>query len=81
LVEAAWSYRMRARLSKVIAARNDGVAPGVQAIAWKAQKRLNKRYLRLIQKGKSKPEVVVAVARELAGFVGAVARQPEYLAA
>jgi transposase len=81
LVEAAWSYRMRARLSKVIAARNAGVAPGVQAIAWKAQKRLNKRYLRLIQKGKSKQEVVVAVARELAGFIWAAARQPEYLAA
>jgi transposase len=79
LVEAAWSYRMRARLSKTIAARNVGVAPGVKAIAWKAQRRLNKRYLRLILAGKSKQEVVVAVARELAGFIWAAARQPEYL--
>jgi transposase len=81
LVEVAWSYRMRARRSKAIAARNEGVAPGVQAIAWKAQCRLNRRYLRLVAKGKSRPEVVVAVARELAGFIWAAARQPEYLAA
>jgi transposase len=80
LVEAAWSYRMRAQLSKAIAARNQGVAEGVRAIAWKAQKRLHKRYLRLILRGKSKQEVVVAVARELAGFLWAAARQPEYLA-
>ena len=81
LVEAAWSYRMRPRLSKAIAARNEGVAPGVRTIAWKAQRRLNKRYLRLILKGKSKQEVVVAVARELAGFNWAAARQPVSLAA
>lgn len=80
LVAAAWSYRMRAQLSKAIAARNQGVAPGVRAIAWKAQKRLHKRYLRLILRGKSKQEVVVAVARELAGFIWAAARQSEYLA-
>jgi transposase len=81
LVEAAWSYRMRAQLSKPIADRNVGVADGVKAIAWKAQKRLHKRYRRLIARGKCKAEVVVAVARELAGFIWAAARQPEYLAA
>lgn len=80
LVEAAWSYRMRAQLSKPIADRNEGVAPGVKAIAWKAQQRLHKRYRKLIARGKCKAEVVVAVARELAGFVWAAARQPEYLA-
>jgi transposase len=80
LVEAAWSYRMRPRLSKAIAARNAGVSAGVRGIAWKAQRRLHKRYLRLISRGKSKQEVVVAVARELAGFLWAAAREPEYLA-
>jgi transposase len=80
LVEAAWNYRMRAQLSKPIAARNIGVASGVKAIAWKAQQRLHKRYRRLIARGKCKAEVVVAVARELAGFLWAAARQPEYLA-
>jgi transposase len=81
LVEAAWNYRMRAQLSKPIADRNAGVAAGVKAIAWKAQQRLHKRYRKLIARGKCKAEVVVAVARELAGFIWAAARQPEYLAA
>jgi transposase len=80
LVEAAWSYRMRAQLSKPIAARNVGVSAGVKAIAWKAQQRLHKRYRRLIARGKCKAEVVVAVARELAGFIWAAARQSEYVA-
>jgi hypothetical protein len=57
------------------------VADGVKAIAWKAQRRLHKRYRRLIARGKCKAEVVVAVARELAGFIWAAARQPQYLAA
>jgi transposase len=81
LVEAAWSYRVRATMSKVIRARNEGIASGVKAIAWKAQVRLHKRYLRLIHRGKSKQEVVVAVARELAGFIWAAAREEQYLAA
>ncbi|HXD86750.1 MAG TPA: IS110 family transposase, partial [Urbifossiella sp.] len=46
-----------------------------------AQRRLHKRYRRLIARGKCKAEVVVAVARELAGFIWAAARQPQYLAA
>lgn len=81
LIEAAWSYRMKAAMSKDIAARNVGVAAGVQAIAWKAQVRLHKRYLRLIARGKCKAEVVTAVARELAGFLWAAAREPQPVAA
>ena len=79
LVEAAWSYRMRPQLSKAIASRNEGVSAGVRAIAWKAQLRLHKRYVRLIHRGKCKQEVVVAIARELAGFVWAAAREPAWL--
>lgn len=81
LVEAAWSYRMRARMSKEIAARNEGVSAGVRAIAWKAQQRLHRRYRRLNARGKCKAEVVMAIARELAGFLWAAAREPEWLAA
>lgn len=80
LVEAAWSYRQRAALSKEIATRNVGVSAEVKAIAWKAQQRLNRRYLRLIARGKCKAEVVIAIARELAGFLWAAAREPKWLA-
>jgi transposase len=75
LVEAAWSYRYRPRLTKAIGARQEGVSKPVRDIAWKAQRRLHRRYLRLLSRGKSKQQVVTAVARELAGFVWAIARQ------
>jgi transposase len=80
LVEAAWSYRYRPRLTKLIAARQEGVSEQVRAIAWKAQLRLHRRYVRLHSRGKSKQQVVTAVARELAGFVWAIARQEPLLA-
>jgi len=45
----------------------------VRAIAWKAQTRLCQRYRQMLAKGKLKPIVVTATARELAGFVRAIA--------
>ncbi|HMB06489.1 MAG TPA: IS110 family transposase [Isosphaeraceae bacterium] len=80
LVEAAWCYRFRPRLSKTIGRRNEVVAPGVRKIAWKAQQRLHSRLLRLIGRGKAKQQAVTAVARELAGFIWAIAREPALLA-
>jgi len=77
LVEAAWTYRHRPRLSQAIRARNAGLPPQVQAIAWKAQVRLNERYRRMLAAGKAHNVTVTAVARELAGFVWAVGQQVE----
>jgi transposase len=81
LVESAWSYRYRPAMSREIRQRNEGVAPAVQAIAWKAQHRLNARYKKLLGRGKNKQQTVTALARELAGFVWSIARQPTLLAA
>jgi transposase len=80
LVESAWSYRHRPAMSPAIRKRNDGVAPAVQAIAWKAQHRLHGRYKKLLGRGKNKQQTVTALARELAGFVWSIARQPQLLA-
>jgi transposase len=80
LVEAAWSYRFRARVTKAIAARLLPVASGVRQIAWKAQQRLHRRYVRLLSRGKNKQQTVTALARELAGFVWAIAHEPVLLA-
>jgi transposase len=80
LVEAAWNYRHRARLTKAIAARQEAASPAVRGIAWKAQQRLHRRYVRLTSRGKNKQQTVTAVARELAGFVWAIAQQNELLA-
>jgi len=79
LVETAWHYRHLPRLSAELRRRNQGVAVGVQRIAWEAQKRLNKRLYHLIHAGKSKQKAVIAVARELAGFIWAVGQEERLL--
>ena len=45
----------------------------VQAIAWKAQRRLCGRYRRLSARGMPKGKVCTAIARELLGFMWAIA--------
>jgi transposase len=79
VVEAAWHYRHLPMMSKELRRRNEGVAAGVRKIAWEAQKRLNKRLFHLIKAGKSTQKAVVAVARELAGFVWAVGQEKTLL--
>jgi transposase len=81
LTEAAWAYRYRPARSSEMQARSQGVALGVQRIAWKAQHRLHGRYLKLMGRGKNKQQTVTAIARELAGFIWAIGREPELLAA
>jgi len=44
-------------------------------IAWKAQLRLTTRFRRLVARGKAKPKVATAIARELSAFVWAIARE------
>ncbi|WP_275100524.1 IS110 family transposase [Sedimenticola hydrogenitrophicus] len=73
LVEAGWSYRFPARKTRVIEQRAALTSPAVQAIAWQAQKRLCGRYHHLFAAGKLKQQVTTAVARELVGFVWAIA--------
>ena len=75
LVEAAWHYRRLPRVGKALRERSVGLSPQVCAIAWKAQKRLHGRLHRLIGRGKNPAEAATAVARELAGFVWAIARE------
>lgn len=73
LVEAAWSYRFPARKTRIIEKRAEQTTPTVQAIAWEAQKRLCGRYRRLSATGKVKQQVTTAIAREMAGFLWAIA--------
>ena len=80
LVESSWSYRYRPSMSYEIKKRNEGVAHGVQKIAWKAQQRLHNRYLKMMIRGKTRQKIIVAIARELAGFIWAVGREETLLA-
>ena len=75
LVEAAWSYRFPARPDRAPAAQ--GCArprPRAQAIAWKAQKRPVRTLRTLSRTGKPACKVTTAIARELAGYLWAIAR-------
>jgi transposase len=75
LTEAAWNYRFGARISRGLSMRQDSVAEPIRAISWKAQLRLCGRFRALSARGVHQNKVCVAVARELAGFVWAIARQ------
>jgi transposase len=73
LIEAAHSYRFPARIGRAKLVAVDAVPEAVREIAWKAQTRLCRRYRQMLGKGKLKPVVVTAIARELAGFVWSIA--------
>jgi len=74
-VESAWNYRHTPKVGALLRKRQQGVSEKVKSIAWKAQIRLHGKYRRLMGRGKRKQVAVVAVARELLGFIWAVARQ------
>lgn len=73
LIEAAQAYRLPARKSRAIAKRNEGLPQEICKIAWQAQVRLCGRYKRMVFRGKNSNLVKTAVARELAGFMWAIA--------
>ncbi len=75
LVEAGWCYRFMARKTAHLQRRAEKASESVQAIAWKAQKRLCGRYRHLLEKGKRKVQVCTAIARELVGFIWAIAME------
>lgn len=81
LVEAAWAYRLPARVSRVLLKRQEGLPKEVCEISWKAQVRLCSRYRRLWAKGKPKQVIVTAIARELCAFMWAVANEIQVSAA
>lgn len=81
LVEAAWSYRFPARISRDQLLRQESLAKPIRDTAWKARVRLCRRYRTLTRAGKSPVIVTTAIARELAGFVWAIAKQAQPAAA
>ena len=80
LVEAAQHYRHRPVLSAALRSRQQGLAPEVLNISWKAQQRLCKRLTYLTERNKPRNKAVAALARELAGFVWAVGQIEQPLA-
>lgn len=75
VVEAAWHYRHAPHRGEALRQRLQNQPEAVRSIAWKAQHRLNNKYRRLVGRGKSKQVAVVAAARELVGFMWAIAQE------
>jgi len=75
LIEGAWAYRYPAKVSRQIQERQEKLPQSIRNIAWKAQTRLCKRFQRLIARGKNPNVTVTAIARELASFMWAIARE------
>ena len=73
LTEAAWNYRFQPRVGYRAQRRAEELPQAIRDIAWKGQLRLSARFARLKARGVHINKVCVAVARELAGFVWAIA--------
>jgi transposase len=77
LIEGAWTYRMSARVSRKIHDRLEPLPTAIRDLAWKAQVRLCARYRRLAAAGKPRVVVTTAIAREMVGFIWAIARSAQ----
>jgi transposase len=75
LVEAAWHARRRPTVGYQLARRQHGQDLLVLERAWRCQQRLHRRWLRMAGRGKPPQKIVVACARELAGFIWAIATE------
>lgn len=75
LVESAWHARRRPTVGYELARRQRGQDALVVERSWRCQQRLYSRWQRMAGRGKPSQKIVVACARELAGFVWAIATQ------
>ena len=79
LVESAWTYQHRPNVQGRVLRRQKALALSDEAkrIAWKAQQRLHKRFTAMAARDKHKGQIVTALARELLGFMWAIAVHTE----
>lgn len=69
LVECSQHYRKSPKVGAVLARRQEGQDKEVRELSWRMQNRLHKRYVKLRARGKRDNKVIVAIARELCGFI------------
>lgn len=74
LVEVAHHYRMPPKVSKELSHRQEHLSREVRAVSWRAQERLNRRFIRLTMRGLHHNKVTVAIARELTAFIWELSR-------
>jgi transposase len=69
LVESATHYKAPPRVSHALSKRQEGQPRWIREISWKAQNRLNTRFVKLRRRLKNHNKIKVAIARELAGVI------------
>jgi transposase len=74
VVEGAWAYRDPAKVSRPLHLRLATPPQASQDLSWRAHVRLCPRYRERSARGKHANQVVVAMARALSGFMGAIAQ-------
>lgn len=74
LIECAWLYRFPAKVAPILQKRLEKVSPEVRDVAWSAQVRLCGRFRKLAARKLQHNKIVVAIARELVGFIWAIAK-------
>jgi transposase len=77
LVECAQHYAAPPKVSKELSRRQQGQSAEVRAISWRAQNRLHHRYTLLLARRLQRNKAMVAVGRELCGFIWELLRTLE----
>jgi transposase len=75
LIEAAWSGRLRPAVGAIVKRRQIGLDQAVIDIAWDAQKRLHHRHRQMRARLRPQNVAIVAMARELLGFIWSIGQQ------
>jgi transposase len=75
LIECAQHYALPPKISKELSKRQEHQPQRIKELSWKAQIRLHHRFWMLMQRGICRQIAVVAVARELCGFIWALWRE------
>jgi len=69
VIEACQHYNLKPKVSYALSKRQRGLSPEIKDISWRAQRRLHKKYWCLSGRGKPHQVVIIAIARELIGFI------------
>lgn len=69
LIECSQHYATPPKVSKQLSRRQDGQPREITKISWAAQNRLHSRFMRLLARRVHRNKVLVAIARELVGFI------------
>jgi len=69
LIECAQHFRKAPKVGAALTSRQIGAKKEVKELSWRMQNRLHKRYVKLKMRKKEENKCLVAVARELVGFI------------